>query len=140
MPSICVATCMYFGLVFGTGFVLGVVRVTVLLPILGERNAELIEAPIMIVAIILSARHVVRRFPARPTLVARLAIGWAALGALLVVEFSVVLWLRDLTIQEYRASRDAVAGAVYAASLVFFAFAPALVGALMRLPGKGSSA
>ena len=52
---------VYFGLVFGVGFILGVVRVLVVEPHLGERWAELAEAPLMLTAIILSARLVVRR-------------------------------------------------------------------------------
>ena len=54
---------VYFALVFGVGFLLGVVRVLALVPRLGERWAELAEMPLMLVAIILSARVVVRRFP-----------------------------------------------------------------------------
>ena len=134
MRTLLVATSAYFGLVFGSGFLLGVVRVLLLLPILGERAAELIEAPIMLVAIVFSARFVVGRIlagSALPALPARLAIGFAALAALLVVEFTVVLWLRDLSIRQYLAERDPIAGAVYVASLSFFALAPAILGARM---------
>jgi hypothetical protein len=59
--SILRAACTYFGLVFGTGFVLGALRVTLLLPRLGERTAELLEMPLMTVAMVLAARSVVRR-------------------------------------------------------------------------------
>jgi hypothetical protein len=37
--------------VFGTGFVLGPIRVLWAVPRLGERVAELMEAPLMLVAI-----------------------------------------------------------------------------------------
>lgn len=139
MRAILVATSLYFGLIFGTGFVLGTFRVLVLLPILGERIAELLEAPIMIVAIILAARFVIRRFPARPTLAALLAVGLSALSTLLVVEFTIVLWMRGLTIQEYLASRDPVAGAVYVASLILFALAPTLVGSRLGSRDRASA-
>jgi len=39
------AGAVYFGVVFGAGFVLGTVRVIWVVPHLGERTAELIEAP-----------------------------------------------------------------------------------------------
>ena len=38
---------VYFALVLGTGFMLGVVRVPFLAPRIGERWAELAEMPIM---------------------------------------------------------------------------------------------
>ncbi len=139
MRAILVATCVYFGLVFGTGFVLGIVRVLFLLPVIGERTAELIEAPIMIAAIILAARIVIRRFLVGPTLWARVAVGVASLFLLLVVEFTFVLWLRDLTIRAYLANRDPVAGWVYVASLTIFALAPAVVGARLQPSNEGPS-
>jgi hypothetical protein len=78
---------VYFALVFGVGFLLGIVRVLALVPRLGERWAELAEMPLMLVAIILSARFVVRWFPAtqRPSY---LVSGGTALFLLIVVERS----------------------------------------------------
>lgn len=56
----------YFALVFGAGFVLGSIRVPILVPRLGERMAELIEMPFMFVVVLCSARFIIRRF-ALPT-------------------------------------------------------------------------
>lgn len=63
-------------------------------------------------AIILAARWIVRRFalrngPARP-----LGVCFVALALLLVADFATVLGVRGLTLGEYVASRDLVAGAV----------------------------
>ena len=58
---------VYFALVMGAGFLLGTVRVPFMAPRLGERLAELIEMPLMLVVIGLSARFVVRRFALPPT-------------------------------------------------------------------------
>lgn len=118
---------VYFALVFGVGFLLGVVRVLALVPRLGERWAELAEMPLMLVAIILSARVVVRRFPSAYR-VNYLVSGGIALFLLIVVEFSVVLAIRGLSISQYFAERDPVAGSVYAAMLVVFAAMPWLLG------------
>ncbi len=81
----------------------------------------------MLVVIILDARWVARRFvkPRTPHKLA--AVGCAALGLLLACEFTVVLWLRGLTVSESVVSRDPVAGVVYAVMLVVFASMPLLV-------------
>jgi hypothetical protein len=118
---------LYFGLVFGAGFVLGTIRALWIVPSFGTRMAELMEAPIMLVVSILTARWVARRLAIPPTSSTRLAVGLVALGLLLVAEFTVVLWLRGLTILEYIVGRDPVAGAVYIVMLGLFAIMPLLV-------------
>ena len=89
--------------------------------------AELMETPIMLVITILAARWTVRRLAVPSTPPARLGMGFVALGLLLVAEFTLVLWLRGLTIREYFASRDPVAGTVYYVMLAVFAVMPLLV-------------
>lgn len=118
---------VYLALVFSVGFLLGVVRVLALEPRLGDRWAELAEAPLMLVAIFLSARFVVRRFPAsRPA--GYLVSGGVALLLLVLIEFSVVLGIRGLSIGEYFAERDPIAGGVYALMLIVFAAMPWALG------------
>lgn len=50
------AGALYYALVFGAGFVLGPIRVLWVVPRSGERTAELMETPIMLVVTILAAR------------------------------------------------------------------------------------
>jgi hypothetical protein len=121
------AGALYFALVFGAGFVLGTVRTLWILPSFGTRRAELMEAPIMFVVIVLSARWVARRLAISPSFARRLPVGLVGLGLLLLAEFAVVLCLRGLTIAEYFASRDPVAGTVYIVMLIVFALMPFLV-------------
>jgi hypothetical protein len=121
------AGALYFAVAFGAGFVLGTIRVLLMVPKFGMRAAELMEAPIMFVVTILAARWVVRRFGVPPTPAKRLGVGFIALGLLLLTEFTIVLWLRGLTIDEYLASRDPVAGSVYVVMLIVFAVMPLLV-------------
>jgi hypothetical protein len=100
---------LYFALVFGAGFVLGPIRILWLVPRFGTRTAELMETPLMLAVIIVAARWVTRRLAPPSTSSKRLGVGLVALGLLLVAEFSVVLWLRGMTIREYLASRDPMA-------------------------------
>ena len=81
----------------------------------------------MLVVIILAARWIVRRLGVLPTPSRRLGVGLIGLGLLLVAEFTLVLWLRGLTIDEYLTSRDPVAGTVYMVMLGVFAIMPLLV-------------
>ncbi len=77
MQAIKPAAC-YFALVFGTGFVLGPIRILWLTPRIGVRAAELTELPLMLIAVYFAARFVVRRFhPAPPALI---PIGLTALA------------------------------------------------------------
>lgn len=118
---------LYFALVFGAGFVLGVPRVLWLVPRLGTRTAELMESPIMLVVIFLAAGWVVRRLSLPPTVAARLGPGLVALGLLLAAEFTVVLKIQRLTLAQYIAGRDPVSGTVYVLMLMVFAVMPLLV-------------
>jgi hypothetical protein len=118
---------LYFALVFGAGFVLGLIRILWLVPRFGIRTAELMETPIMLAVIIFAARWIVRGLAMPPTPSKRLGVGFVALGLLLVAEFTLVLWLRGLTIDEYLATRDPVAGTVYIVMLGVLAIMPLLV-------------
>ncbi len=121
------AAALYFAVVFGAGFVLGTARVIGIVPRFGPRIAELMEAPIMLLVIILAANWVFRRVSLPSTLPARLGAGLIALGFLLATEFTVVLKIRHLTISEYFASRDPLATTVYIALLLVFAVMPFFV-------------
>ncbi len=121
------ASALYFALAFGAGFLLGLARVLWLVPRVGVRAAELIEMPVMLVVIVFAARWVCRRFGVPRDFASRLGMGLVALALLLAAEFSFVLWLRGLTIGEYIAGRDPVAGAAYAVMLLAFALMPLLV-------------
>ena len=114
---------IYVGIVFGVGFALGAIRVTLLVPRLGERWAELLEMPLMLVAIFYAARFVVRRHPG-VTPAGQLQGGLLALAMMLAVELGIALPMRGLTLAEYLATRDPVSGTAYAASLVVFALMP----------------
>jgi hypothetical protein len=114
----------YFALVFGAGFVLGSIRVSLLVPRFGERVAELVEMPIMFVVIVASARFIVRRCSLPGDNAARLGAGFLALALLLAAEVLLAVALQERTLREYVASRDPVSGIVYLAMLALFAVMP----------------
>ncbi|PSN15416.1 hypothetical protein C7271_20905 [filamentous cyanobacterium CCP5] len=117
----------YFAIVFAAGFGLGIGRVLWAVPRFGPRTAELMEMPLMLVAIVLAAFWVCRRFAVPPRIWPRLGTGLVALGLSLLAEVSVVLQLRGLSVAEYWASRDPVSGTVYIAMLGVFAAMPWLI-------------
>ncbi len=117
----------YFAIVFGVGFILGAIRTVFFVPRFGDRVAELAESPLMLLAVYLAARSLVRREPKMTTQTEWLAVGCLALGFMLLTEFTVVLWIRGLSLSTYLANRDPVSGAAYGASLVAFAVCPWLL-------------
>ncbi len=116
----------YFVLVFGAGFVLGPLRIVLLVPRLGERWAELVELPAMLLVCYWAARWACRRFDVAEAFGPRLAMGFLAWALLLAAEFSLVLTLRGVTVRQYLQERDPISGAAYYLSLVVFALLPCL--------------
>ena len=114
---------VYFALVFGVGFLLGLVRVSLLEPRLGERWAELAEMPLMLIAIVVSARFIVRASPASHRRSYLVSDG-VALLLLVLAELLFVLGVRGSSVSQYFAERDPIAGGVYVLMLIIFAGMP----------------
>ncbi len=81
----------------------------------------------MLGVIILAARWIVRHFKIPFTSSSRLGVGVVALLLLLVAEFTVGLWLRGISVSQYFANLDPVAGTVYYLMLLGFALMPLIV-------------
>ena len=118
---------LYFALTFGAGFVLGPLRILVLVPRVGERSAELMELPVMLGLSWLAARWVIQRLAVPSSTGARLGMGVLAGALLLAAEFALVLPLRGLTLEGYFATRDPVAGAAYYLAVLLLVVMPLLV-------------
>ena len=113
----------YFLIVFGAGFILGTIRVPLLVPQLGVRTAELIEMPLMLAVIVWAARGRVRAAPA----LSRwqwLSVGLVALALLAGAELLAARWFAGQSPRAYVLARDPVSGSVYLGCLVVFALAP----------------
>lgn len=137
MPASLSFAWRYFALVFGTGFVLGTVRVLWLVPHLGERWAELLEMPLMGLAIWCWARWLLRR-QALGRLHA-LAAGGLALALLVGAELTLAVLLQERSLQDYIGSRDPVSGTVYLLMLIFYALLPAALCHHARPEQQGAS-
>jgi hypothetical protein len=118
------ASAIYFALVFGAGFALGLIRVPLLVPRFGERVAELLEMPIMLVVIFFASRYVVGRFALTSSVGFVVAVGVFALVLLLAAELLLAVALQGRSVAGYISDRDPVSGFVYLALLVLYAAMP----------------
>lgn len=121
------AGAMYFLLVFLAGWMLGPIRVLLLAPRFGPTIAVLMEAPLMLAAMIVAARWVIRRrqVPVDPG--PRLRMGLAALGLLAVAEIAGAALVRGIPLREYLAGIGTPAGQVALLLFLLFAAMPLLV-------------
>jgi hypothetical protein len=117
---------VYFAMVLGTGFALGIVRVPFLVPRVGERWAELMEMPIMAATIFFAAGYILRHFPESHLRGRALAVGLLALALAVCAEVGLAVLLQSQTLAEYLRSRDKVSGSVYLVMLAAFALMPRL--------------
>ncbi len=116
------AALTYFLMVFGTGFLLGPIRIFWLVPKVGIRAAELMELPIMMGMIVFSASFINRRFPGSKR--EKLLSGLLALGCMVGAELGVAVLLQGRSVWEAFFNRDPVSGTAYYFSLLLFGLMP----------------
>ena len=80
---------IYFLLVFAVGWILGPIRELWAVPYVGRVAATLSEATILLIAMTVAARWVIRRFEVPQTLSDTLSIGLIAIGLLFPAEIAV---------------------------------------------------
>lgn len=91
----------YVGAVFAAGFVLGVLRTLVLVPLLGELAAVLVELPLMLTIAWLVCARILRRWPLSPF--AALGMGAIAFLLLMGAEASLSTLLAGRSLAEHLA-------------------------------------
>lgn len=121
------AGALYFALVFATGFALGPIRILWIAPRIGAGTAELLEAPLMLAVSVVAARWVIGRLAVPSFHANRIGMGLIALSLMLITEFTLVLSLRGISIRQYFAERDPVAGTVYYITLGLYTVIPLLL-------------
>jgi hypothetical protein len=110
--------------VFAVGFVLGALRMFVLLPLIGELAAVALELPVMLVISWLVCSGLVIRFSVPATALQRIAMGALAFGLLMLAEFSLSVFAFDQTVAEYFANLQTSPGLLGLAGQIAFAFIP----------------
>ena len=91
----------YFAAVFAVGFVLGVIRVLLVIPRIGEMAAVMIEIPLMLTVSWIFCRKFVARFSVANRLPDRLSMGCLALVLTLMAEGALSVFLAGRTIPEH---------------------------------------
>jgi len=117
---------IYFLLVFALGWVLGPIRELWAVPRFGRIAALLVEAVIMLVAMVVSSWWVMRRFNVPQTLGSTIRMGLVALAILAPAEIAGVLWVRGISLREYLASFVTSPGVISLVMFLVFAAMPSL--------------
>ena len=123
---------IYFLLVFAVEWILGPIRELWAVPHFGRMAATLSEAVIMLIAMMVAARWVIRRFEVPQTLSDTLSIGLIAMGLLFPAEIAGVLWVRGLSLREYLASFVSAPGIISLLMFLLFWAMPTLATLLTR--------
>ncbi|MBS0374241.1 MAG: hypothetical protein JSR73_06645 [Proteobacteria bacterium] len=111
--------------IYAAGFALGIVRSWLVAPRIGERRAQLLEVPLMLlIGFVLSGR--VRDRLRGCTGGELLRAGALAIVVLLVLEAATGMLLRGGSVRDALINPDPVAGAAYYAALLFLLVLPAL--------------
>jgi hypothetical protein len=118
------AAVAYFGVVFGIGFILGIIRTSLVVPRVGVRMAELCEIPFMLVAAGLAARWAVNRWAPRGGARWGMKVGGLALAFLVTAESWLGAVLQGVSPLDALRDRDPISGTAYYVALLVFAVLP----------------
>ena len=123
---------IYFLLLFALGWILGPIRELWAVPRFGRMTALLVEAIIMLIAMIVAAGWVTLRFDVPQTLGSTIPVGLVALAILAPAEIAGVLWVRGQSLRDYTASFVTAPGVISLVMFVLFAVMPTLVTLVRR--------
>lgn len=91
----------YFAVVFAAGFVLGTLRVFLLIPWLGETTAVLIELPAILAVAWVACRRLIAAFDVPSRLARRLVMGGVAFLTLMVAELGLSVLAFERTVADH---------------------------------------
>ncbi len=133
MPSAIKAGLLSFVIVFAAGFVLGTLRVIVILPFIGEIAAVALELPVMLAISWLVCRRLATQFSVPEKIPHRLAMGTVAFGLLMLAEFGLSVFAFNRSGAEYFALFLTASGLLGLAGQIAFGLFP-----LLQLRQKGN--
>ena len=124
MKRVITAAVVYAIAAFAVGFLLGTIRVLVVIPRLGETLAVLLETPIMLFVSWQVSRWCVRMFSVGASTTERALMGAMAFAVLMLAEFTLSVALFQRSPDEYARAFLSLAGAIGLAAQVAFALIP----------------
>lgn len=129
----------YFLLVFAIGFALGTIRVTLVIPRLGDTNAVLIELPVMLALSWIACAWLVRRCAVPPRVAERLAMGGFAFALLMVGDLAVSVLGLGRTVAQHLAAYQTTGARLGLAAQLVFALFPLIQRVVARRRTTGAS-
>jgi len=124
VPRTILAGAVYWAIVFAWAFALGVLRVLVVAPRLGEVAAVLLESPLVLAASWLACRWTLRRLAVGPAAIDRLAMGAFAFGLLMCAELGLSVFAFGRSASVWFAGLHTASGAIGLAAQIAFGFVP----------------
>ena len=117
---------VYFAIIFALGFILGVVRVMISAPRLGETTAVLLEVPVILAASWFTARWLVRACSVPAQTRDRLIMGFVAFALTMLAELALSVGLFGRSLPEHFAIYAHGVGLAGLIAQILFALFPVL--------------
>jgi len=126
MNAAIIAGLAYFGAIFVLGFMLGVIRIMVLVPRLGEIASVLSETPVILAASWLVSHWATRKFNVSSAVSRRLLMGSVAFGLLMLAEACVSVFAFGSSLTVHLAAYGTPQGIIGLIAQIAFAFFPVM--------------
>lgn len=126
MFSVVAAGVAYFAIIFGAGFLLGMVRIFFLMPRIGETVAVIVELPVMLMLSWVIAGWLIARFDIAPRLTPRLSMGGLAFVLLMLGELGISTMGLGQTLSEHLGRYENISAILGLAGQLIFAMFPAM--------------
>ena len=118
------AGALYFAIVFAAAFVLGTVRVLLIIPRIGQLPAVLLELPIVLALAWVVCLRVTTRFSIPQLIAPRMIMAGSAFLLLIGAELAMSVWFFGNSVADFGASFGTLHGAIGLGGQIAFALFP----------------